>query len=95
MVRALFAIAAALNSWNLGYAQIEDGSKVDLGSSERDREALLDLLNTPVVTAAGAEEESALAAANVVSVSAEDIARHGWPLARGRFGEYSRPLCHR
>lgn len=37
-----------------------------------------DLLNLPVVTASGKEETRALAAANVVSVTREEIDRNGW-----------------
>src|SRR5215813_4311699 len=36
------------------------------------------LLNEPVVIASGTEEAKALAAANVISVTKSEIARHGW-----------------
>jgi outer membrane receptor protein involved in Fe transport len=78
------AAVACASAWTaaasvaLAQGPIEASERNDFGSSEQDREALLELLNTPVVTAGGAEEEAALAPANVFTVTAEEIAYHGW-----------------
>jgi iron complex outermembrane receptor protein len=53
--------------------------QVEFGSQEADLQMLQELLNAPVVTASlGAEESAALAPANVISVTSEEMRRRGW-----------------
>lgn len=77
--RAAGLLALAAWPW-VGLAQEPGGSATPAASETVTVEDLLnmeDLLNTMVVTASGEEEERALASANVVSMSRDEIARRG------------------
>ncbi len=74
-----FAPAARAQSEPDGGTPAPAEPALSIGNDEGDLQLLSDLLNTPVVTASlGGEESAALAPANVVSITRDELERRGW-----------------